>query len=172
MKPAARLTSTLLARKGYALPSGALSPVPYDLDSSPSESQLKAPGHGHFILTAPPAGEKIAAVKGVARKLESPAGKATKPGKKSRDCLKFCENSQASDDDHAIVAMTLRLEEKQHKRLRLISVHCHKSAREIMTTALDIYLSKLEKELDITACECLKQSRPNELASGERPRQN
>ena len=134
MKPAAHLTSRLLARKGEAapvttFPTGAASPDAREKNAVWRNMSLAKKAKN--VATMKPAAAK-ASVKGEARVQEDPESR---------------------------VAMTLRLDARQHKRLRLMSVHSHQSAREIMTAALDLYLDMLEAKLDVSNCECLNLSK-------------
>jgi hypothetical protein len=130
MKPAAPLTSNLLARKGEALP----------VDIFPAgllHSDIKSNRGWNSHSAAKPV-KKPAAYK--------------KPGHRVDQAK---DEAKGHEDHSDRVAMTLRLDPAQHRRLRIISVHSHQSAREIMAAALEIYLDHLETRLDITNCDCL-----------------
>lgn len=135
MKPAAHLTSHLLARKGEALP--------VDISSPGSSRPGKAAKNAHWATLPSARSLKKSAVP-----------KAAKPGQSQAP-----EDPDDHEDHSGRVAMTLRLDPRQHRRLRLVSVHSHQSAREIMAAALEIYLEHLENELDIASCDCLNLSR-------------
>lgn len=133
MKPAAQLTSNLLARKGAA--------APVDI-SSANASAAKAPaGSWNNVASA------------------RPAKKSAAPPTVNPIPTALPDHAKPHEDHSDRVAMTLRLDPQQHRRLRLVSVHSHLSAREIMTAALDIYLDHLQEKFDIAPCACLKPSK-------------
>lgn len=57
----------------------------------------------------------------------------------------------------ARIAMTLRMEEESHLKLRLFSAHSRKSCQTILSEALDFYLSQHAEELDLQDCSCLAE---------------
>jgi len=53
------------------------------------------------------------------------------------------------------IAMTLRMEHADHLKLRLYAAHSRKSCQEIISEALDMYLSEDEKVCGLSDCNCL-----------------
>lgn len=53
------------------------------------------------------------------------------------------------------IAMTLRMEHAAHLKLRLYAAHSRKSCQEIISEALDMYLSEDEKVCGLSDCNCL-----------------
>ena len=53
------------------------------------------------------------------------------------------------------IAMTLRMEQDDHLKLRLYAAHSRKSCQEIISAALDMYLSEDDKVCDLSDCNCL-----------------
>lgn len=141
MKPSAQLTGSLLARKGFAMPSGPYSP-PGKIDALGFDQTAltRSPDHAPDMLRMP------------ARQL--PVGR---PGTAKTDSPK-CHVEDSAEAGQ--VAMTLRLDPKRHKRLRLMSVHSQRSARDIITAALDLYMDQMEVGMDTTSCECLRKNKP------------
>lgn len=54
------------------------------------------------------------------------------------------------------IAMTLRMEQNDHLKLRLYAAHSRKSCQDIISDALEMYLSKEDKVCNISDCSCLK----------------
>ena len=53
------------------------------------------------------------------------------------------------------IAMTLRMENEDHLKLRLYAAHSRKSCQEIISEALEMYLSEDEKVCGLSDCNCL-----------------
>lgn len=53
------------------------------------------------------------------------------------------------------IAMTLRMEQADHLKLRLYAAHSRKSCQEIISEALGMFLSKDEKVCGLSDCNCL-----------------
>ncbi len=53
------------------------------------------------------------------------------------------------------IAMTLRMEQEDHLKLRLYAAHTRKSCQEIISEALDTYLAQDEKSCGMSNCNCL-----------------
>lgn len=53
------------------------------------------------------------------------------------------------------IAMTLRMEQDDHLKLRLYAAHSRKSCQEIISEALELYLSKSDKVCLMEECNCL-----------------
>lgn len=54
------------------------------------------------------------------------------------------------------IAMTLRMEQDDHLKLRLYAAHSRKSCQDIISEALEMYLCKEDKVCNISDCSCLK----------------
>ena len=54
------------------------------------------------------------------------------------------------------IAMTLRMEQNDHLKLRLYAAHSRKSCQDIISDALEMYLSEEDKVCNISDCSCLK----------------
>ncbi|MDA5192997.1 hypothetical protein [Govanella unica] len=135
MKSVARLSASLLARKGHAVPAqeSATFALAHNLPGDPTPS---APPVSSFSATyARPAPRPVATV--------IPEPRAAKPEKDSAQAPR--------------VAMTLRLDSERHLKLRLLSAHSHLSSQEILTAALDDYLERQGCEPGLQHCECLQQ---------------
>jgi len=128
-KKVSRLTGSLLARKGTASPSPApgLS-TPAIQRFAPAEQNQPVENNGQTKV------KNIAARTKIKHKTE-----AANTKKKTR------------------VAMTLRMEEESHLKLRLFSAHSRKSCQTILSEALDLYLSEHAEELELQKCACLAE---------------
>lgn len=65
------------------------------------------------------------------------------------------ENKRA-DQATKRIAMTLRMEQEDHLKLRLYAAHSRQSCQEIISAALDMYLSEDQKVSGMSECSCLK----------------
>ena len=105
-KAPARLTGSLLARKGEATPTLAVAPAP-----------------GRRALA------------------NGKSGRATRNGGRHLAAVpKLKTNGHAGKR----VAMTLRLDAERHLRLKLFTVQAGRSAQDVLTTAIDEYLSQFD----------------------------
>lgn len=103
-KAPARLTGTLLVRKGEATPTLAVAPAP----AKPSRAN-------------------------------GMSGRGTRNGIRHLVAVpRLRTNSHAGKR----VAMTLRLDPERHLRLKLFTVQAGRSAQDVLTTAIDEYLSQ------------------------------
>lgn len=57
------------------------------------------------------------------------------------------------------IAMTLRMEQDEHLKLRLYAAHSRKSCQEIISEALEAYLSEDDKVCGLSECNCLKKNK-------------
>ncbi len=55
------------------------------------------------------------------------------------------------------IAMTLRMEHDEHLKLRLFAAHSRKSCQEIISDALEQYLSEDDKVCGLSECNCLNK---------------
>ena len=53
------------------------------------------------------------------------------------------------------IAMTLRMEQDDHLKLRIYAAHSRKSCQEIISAALEMYLNEDKKVCDLGECSCL-----------------
>jgi hypothetical protein len=155
-KQAASLSSSLLARKGSAVPAAlVMSPhalVPHAITAhsvtppavapQPPVSQPPAPARMEGWLPPPAPSEPAPR-----RRPTPPVGRAStsasemppsKPGKSAK--------------------VSLRLDDERHRKLRLVSVHQHLSGQQILLAALDAYLAKCAGTLMDGNCVCLTRA--------------
>ncbi len=193
MKQAARLTSSLLARKGFASPSPESVYALQDAALNKSAQPKAAQPHADFRLPsehplAPisearepiadtvrrPVSETVVAKPKPATS-PSPAAKSTSTivsktntivsknsdpqAKTGCDSGTDCKHKTAmADHTGKRVAMTLRLDSDRHLKLRVLSAHANMSSQEILTAALDEYLSREASTADLRHCDCLHAS--------------
>lgn len=146
MKRPARLTGALLARKGNAAPAQATSPIYLPFTEAMAEEEsgqditlLAEAGAAHPHLAALPAAEGKA--NGSGNKERGLGGRGTKP----------------TDVGGSRAALTLRLDEERHLRLRVFSAHSKRSSQDILTQALDEYLERHSYDGNMRHCDCLHQ---------------
>jgi len=146
MKRPARLTGALLARKGNAAPAQATSPIYFPYTEAMAEVEpgldvtlLAEAGAAHPRLAALPAVE----------------GKANGSGNKERGL--GCRGTKPTDVGGSRAALTLRLDEERHLRLRVFSAHSKRSSQDILTQALDEYLERHSYDGNMRHCDCLHQ---------------
>lgn len=129
MKTMARLTGSLLARKGFAVPAR---------DGLANDMVLSGGLEARARPDAAPSGFRPAAA---ARASAPRAPVASKP---------------APTPGGKRVAMTLRLDPERHLKLRLLSAHNNVSSQVILTDALDDYLRRHGRSSDLGHCECFQ----------------
>lgn len=140
MKPIARLTGTILARKGFATPSTGLIPEPGDLDHIVDLD----PKFGKQEHTAKPEPRKQPPVHTVAERKPAAEQNPAAPSKKSRR-----------------IAMTVRMDEDQHLKLKVYCAHHHKSAQKIIMEAIGNYMARHESDDEMAGCNCFLQDCPD-----------
>lgn len=59
------------------------------------------------------------------------------------------------------IAMTLRMDQEEHLKLRLFAAHSRKSCQEIISDALEIYLNKKDTVCGLSDCNCLSKKANN-----------
>lgn len=126
MKPAASLTGSLLARKGFAVPSA---PPPFQ-PAAPRETA---------VLRSPPASE-------TARPAPTPV--AVKPRATAKKPAAGASKAKR-------VALTLRLDPARHLQLRLLAAHHHMTSQDVLTAALDAWLEQHACSKGLEHCACL-----------------
>ena len=133
--PVATLSAGLLARKGDARPS------------------IVNPTDPHPIRDAEPLaarGGPAGSLCGIGRLAPSESADAAADGVRR--------------DRHGRARISLRLDPARHRRLRLASVHLDASIQDILTAALDAYLSGLDLH-----CPCVEQGHERCPAPAGRP---
>lgn len=132
-KGPANLNSSLLARKGQAVPSpnGRYASVPASFPravantNEPAARQIEADGELDFADDSALAAKK-------------PVGEGPR------------------------IAMTVRLDHDTHRRLRLLSAHTNKSSQEIFTEALESYMKRTAAKIPGDGCACLSNTPPSD----------
>ena len=150
MKRPARLTSALLARKGQAAPAQTVSPLYFPFAEA---GEGDAPSNDVTLLAE--------AVAGAARPQFCPPQDAgVKAGKNNGGKPRGlgCRMTEPTDVGGSRAAMTLRLDEERHLRLRVFSAHSKRSSQDILTEALDEYLERHSYDGNMRHCDCLHQS--------------
>ncbi len=61
------------------------------------------------------------------------------------------------------IAMTLRMEQEEHLKLRLYAAHSRKSCQEIISEALELYLIKDKSVCGLSDCNCLTKKTNNDM---------
>ena len=130
-KGPANLSSSLLARKGQALP-------------SPSGRYSSIPAS--FPRNAANTNEQSAP-----REVSMPEGRTT-----SRSDEETPAKRPIGEGPR--VAMTVRLDHDTHRRLRLLSAHTNKSSQEIFIEALENYMKCESAKIPGEGCACLANS--------------
>ncbi|HKJ75423.1 MAG TPA: hypothetical protein VKA19_15015 [Alphaproteobacteria bacterium] len=131
-KGPAKISSSLLARKGQALPSpgGRYSSIPAKFPQAAANTNERG-------------GERLRAddddliVHHHAEETDD-AAHAKKPV-----------------GDGPRIAMTVRLDHETHRRLRLLSAHTNKSSQDIFTEALENYMKQVAARISGVGCACL-----------------
>lgn len=140
MKPIARLTGTILARKGFATPSTGLTPEPGDLD--------------HIVDPDPYFGEQRHMAKPEPRKIHPIAQEAVhRPAAEKKQ--------EAPSSKARRVAMTVRMDEDQHLKLKVYCAHHHKSAQKIIMDAIGNYMARHESDDEMAGCNCFLKDCPD-----------
>jgi len=81
---------------------------------------------------------------------------STTPGAaKAAAATKSRKSAKAADPDNDKRRFTLRLNEDQHIRMRLASVHLHMSAQQMVMKALDKYLAEAAPHIRGGDCACV-----------------
>lgn len=149
IKQASRLTGSLLARKGTAAPSsesvsmtqGGMSDFLEDAIMSVKKLSSRQNGYAQsekqFIQSEEPEGTVTA----------GPV--TTVKGKVSYKKSKFAKSSTVSTAKKR-VAMTLRMDDESHLKLRLHSAYTRKSCQIIISEALNLYLAKNDDKFSIS----------------------
>lgn len=149
MKPLSRLNSGLLARKGSAAPSTDLRPEAGSLDriveplpnSNPSATSTPTAGTGQPFYTGVHSRPRISIRKPANdKKSKRPPVKKTASGPER-------------------VAMTVRMDEEQHIKLKVYCAHAKKSAQEVFLEALDAFMESHKDDVEMADCACFRKSK-------------
>lgn len=178
---AASLTSSLLAPKGAAVPSG-IAPPPAPSGFVPAtpenlENDQKSLRAQVAALTSSFAKDEAAAED--AGDGNTPASRVTKVVTRSTAQRKKGGTRRAKTkarggaravrpklDDLGRIKMSLRLDEKRHLMLKLAAAHLRTSAQEFLVTALDDYLKQAAREISCSQFSALVNG-PEGQAHGE-----
>ncbi|RMF12162.1 MAG: hypothetical protein D6763_01455 [Alphaproteobacteria bacterium] len=203
MKKAARLSSSLLARKGFASPAAAVpmfgkahhygqtshhhirdvvydhvDPEQVDLDPDlagdsaqprheDGDSFVRRIEKGLKSLRRAAEGDEknddaLSPAVEPAQKARSSATKSEKTGsKKTSKTGSVPEGCCQGKPSRKRVAMTLRLDQQRHLRLRILSAHINRSSQDILTEALDRFLDQFAHMPEMRQCDCLKAQADN-----------
>jgi len=148
VKAVSRLTGSLLAKKGAAAPSPAsLSMNQAVLNRFPTPEYDQIPTTAAYAAGAdhPESLESaIDTVKQVStRQLEGASSRNGKDLGQKENATKPLKGLAKAKR----IAMTLRMEEENHLRLRIFSAHTRKSCQVILSEALDLYFLKNEEKI-------------------------
>jgi len=150
VKQVSRLTGALLARKGSAAPTAASAFM-----NQQAFDRFAAPASGGDVRTSlDDAIETIKEVtgrqnndEGISQKeKESRQKKSVTSGKVSTRKSQSGKSSIEPAESKRI-AMTLRMVEEDHLKLRIFSAHTRKSCQTILSEALDIYLAENSEQV-------------------------
>ncbi|WP_417624130.1 hypothetical protein [Paremcibacter congregatus] len=162
-KQVSRLTGALLARKGAAAPSSATLSL-----HQPAINRFSHVADGAAEPTLPdeakraPLEHAIETVQEVTNRqnqrstpepvAQVPASRRAAPTRKRKMAVtqkpKFAE-SEADVARQKRIAMTLRMDEDSHLKLRLFSAHTRKSCQVILSEALELYLDEMGDSLPL-----------------------
>tara|TARA_R110002073_G_scaffold142283_6_gene294126 strand:+ start:1817 stop:2347 length:531 start_codon:yes stop_codon:yes gene_type:complete len=161
VKKEARLSGILLARKGSALPAHTDHRLTIQaFDAQQTQSKVSRTTHQDFKAETSDHNGFVKAVKeinDVTKRQYNKVLSATEPKVEP----KVAEKSEVSKAPSAVkvektvlentdkaakrIAMTLRMEQDDHLKLRLYAAYSRKSCQEIISAALDMYLNEDKK---------------------------
>ena len=144
---AARLSSSLLMRKGGASPIRDLTPYAAPpaqaVEQNTSELQASGKAPDREATGAPP--PRVAAVDTASR------GPGTARPVRDRD-------APLVRDHFGRVRLSLRLDPHRHLRLKLLAAHSHRSIQETLIDVLDAYLADQGQSIRDGSCTCLTET--------------
>jgi len=140
IKPIASLTSSLLARKGFARP--AMRPQPL-VSMEPADDDLGWNDMGELPVPLPTI-QQAEIAEGLGIVQEKPAKRTDRPVAS----LLVVPISRAKPGREK-AAFTLRLDQDRHLRLRVACAVTRRSAQQIVTEALDEFLAKMPEVDDL-----------------------
>jgi hypothetical protein len=165
LKPAAMLSSGLLARKGAAVPASlAVSPHAVVTQVLMAEDQSPRPASALSLgmqpaTPAPLPAPRIELRSPAPRPVEVPPREAGKDGT-ARGSLVQLAGGKPPAGPAGTVKVSLRLDPERHLKLRLAAVHRCSSGQQILIEALDAWLERQGAALREGGCVCLKPARP------------
>ncbi|VAV99104.1 hypothetical protein MNBD_ALPHA02-1450 [hydrothermal vent metagenome] len=142
VKQVSRLTGALLARKGSAAPTSASAFM-----NQQAFDRFAAPAPGGDATTS--LDDTIETVKELAGRRNNTSQKEKKSRQKKsvtrgKVSARKSQSGKSSIElaERKRIAMTLRMVEEDHLKLRIFSAHTRKSCQTILSEALDIYLDE------------------------------
>ncbi|MCP5381186.1 MAG: hypothetical protein H6912_02335 [Kordiimonadaceae bacterium] len=170
VKKEARLSGLLLARKGSAIPAHtdhrltmqALNPVLHHRPLSHPAEDFKAEDTDNSRLI-----DAVKEINNVKKRqynninFDEEEPKVTKVIAKSNTGQQTVKkkNDKVPESRKEVsakrIAMTLRMEQEDHLKLRIYAAHSRKSCQEIISAALEMYLNEDKKVCDLGECSCL-----------------
>ena len=151
MKSLSRLNGGLLARKGTAAPSTDLRPEAGSLDRIGEPLPFSRKDDD---VTPSPAEEKVQSVyTGVHSRPRISIRKAMAQKKVAEAAAK----KRAENADR--VAMTVRMDEDQHVKLKVYCAHMKKSAQEVFLEALDNFIDSHQNDVEMANCACFRKAK-------------
>lgn len=174
---AASLTSSLLAPKGAAVPSG-IAPPPAPTGFVPAapenlEHDQKSLRAQVAALTSSFTREESQARQG--EDGNTPASRVTKVVARSKKAASRRAKTSVRGsaravrpklDDLGRIKMSLRLDEKRHLMLKLAAAHLRVSAQELLVSALDDCLKKAAKEISCSQFSALVNGAEGQVENG------
>lgn len=157
MKSVARLTGSLLARKGFAMPAQESAAYALSHDLPHEITPPARPFSATYARAPEPAPEPAPEIAPEPKPRAAAPVACAAPAEVSATPTPATPTSAAHADHGKRVAMTLRLDNDRHLKLRVLSAHSNLSSQEILTAALDDYLARYSAEPGLRHCECLHQ---------------
>ena len=172
VKKEARLSGMLLARKGTAAPAHtdhrlniqamdqfkkteAKIEAPRELNSYEHQSWTDAVSQINDVTRKQYSRNVISPDVKEVPKITANVEKTKKSSTKAFKSAKMPNTIVKADGKR--IAMTLRMEQEEHLKLRLFAAHSRKSCQEIISDALEMYLSKDENLYSMSDCSCLNK---------------
>lgn len=162
VKKEARLSGMLLARKGTAAPAH----TDHKLTIQAMD-QFSSKKHESDIVDEAPKAQNIheewvEAVGEIAELTQKQNNAVTEPQEFVRQNVISNEKALRTTVKNTAkagkrIAMTLRMEQDDHLKLRLYAAHSRKSCQDIISDALELFLSKDDKVCNISDCSCLNK---------------
>lgn len=157
MKPLRRLNSALLARKGSAAPSTDMHPEDGLLDRmvAPLPFSQESGGSHESNGTGSPTeqGTNPSIYAGVHSRPRISIRKPAEDGQRG----KIAGKKDAGKPDR--VAMTVRMDEEQHIKLKVYCAHAKKSAQDVFLEALDAFIESHQDDAEMVDCACFRSSK-------------
>ncbi len=145
VKKEARLSSLLLARKGAAAPSHTdhrFTRQAFDQFETYSQDRMLSDVHQEGVSQDEDVNSHE--LNGVIAEIKTLKAKQTNIGSKQIKSTKIKKTAAHKNVSGKRIAMTLRMAQENHLKLRLYAAYSRKSCQEIISEALDYYLNKSE----------------------------